>query len=391
MKHERAFIVCGITAVAAAVLPVGTDAAAAGALDALKTRGSITLCADANFLPHSSKAMDPPGFDVEVAQEVARDLGLRLDYQWILAFKGHRAIRNLYDGDCDFFMGLPNDENFLDEYFKIDVTVPYYIGGFAILAKRGHDDVDLDAYKASGVGVQMGTVPDFRLFDQGFERKLYRDVEEVADAMQHAKLEVAVVPALEAAWLAHTKKELGLQVLQHTKAQFIYPMGFGVRKKEKDLKAAINAAIGKLDKSGRLGELRDKYGLPQLVSDGGAAPPSVTQAVSKSGGGEAKVSAVESAAASDTASAIAAEFPSDAKSIEKGRKLYKQACYKCHGPNGVSGGTVPDLRKFNGDHFEMLAIIQGGRVELGMPAWHDYLTPEEIKEIVVYVKSLPKE
>lgn len=86
------------------------------------------------------------------------------------------------------------------------------------------------------------------------------------------------------------------------------------------------------------------------------------------------------------------DFPNDAKSIDAGRKLYKQACYKCHGPNGVSGGTIPDLRKYAAthDHYEMFGVIQAGRLDKGMPAWNDYLTEEEIKQIIVYVKALHK-
>lgn len=86
------------------------------------------------------------------------------------------------------------------------------------------------------------------------------------------------------------------------------------------------------------------------------------------------------------------DFPHDEKSIDSGRKLYKQACYKCHGANGVAGGTIPDLRKFaaEADHYEMFAVIQAGRLDRGMPAWNDYLSEEEIKQIVVYVKALHK-
>ena len=86
------------------------------------------------------------------------------------------------------------------------------------------------------------------------------------------------------------------------------------------------------------------------------------------------------------------DFPSDPKTVDDGRKMYKQACYKCHGPNGVSGGTIPDLRAYaaKSDHYDMFAVIQGGRLEKGMPKWADYLNEAEIKSIVVYVKSLPK-
>ncbi len=38
----------------------------------------------------------------------------------------------------------------------------------------------------------------------------------------------------------------------------------------------------------------------------------------------------------------------------------------------------------------MFTVIQAGRLDRGMPAWNDYLTPDEIKKIIVYVKALHK-
>jgi mono/diheme cytochrome c family protein len=88
---------------------------------------------------------------------------------------------------------------------------------------------------------------------------------------------------------------------------------------------------------------------------------------------------------------VVEDFPVDAKSINRGRKLYKQACYKCHGNNGVQGGgVIPDLRKFaaENDHYAMFAVVQAGRPDRGMPAWDDYLTVDEMKQIIVYIKAL---
>lgn len=368
----------------------------AGTLERLKSYGKITLCADRDLLPHSSSAMDPPGFDVEVAHEVARHLELELGFQWVAAFKGHRAIRNLYSGDCDIFMGLPNDKDFLKEAFRLDVTEPYYTGGFAVLLSKDAPSTNLEDYKTKGVAVDIMTVPDFRLFERGFERKLYYGTAKVVEAMKSGEVQAALVPALEAGWLAHTHGELGLRVLDRTEKQYIYPMGFGLRKKEQDLKQAINEALAKIEASGRLKELREKYGVVDLKPEDGSTPEK--KAAVEGGSGEkaaptqvaeAKVDAAAPAAGS-AASSLESDFPSDPASIKKGYSLYKQACYKCHGPNGVSGGTRPDVRMFAGDHYEMFAIVQAGIVDRGMPAWNDYLTETEMKQIVVYIKSLPK-
>ncbi len=369
------------------------NAAQAGYFKRLQELGEITLCADADFLPHSSSKMDPPGFDIEVAKAVAEKLGLQLKFKWVITRKGYRALRNLYSGECDFFMGLPRDEDFLDEYFRLDVTVPYYNGGFAVLARKDAKSLNLEDHKASGVGVQMGTVPDFRLFEYGFERKLYRNMEEIEAALKSGEASIVVAPALEAAWVAKSNPDLGLTVLAETKKQFIYPLGFGVRKKEPDVRKAIDGALADLKNSGRLEELREKYGLPNLVAenDGGGAGQPKQDGKAKKKKSEAPPQSNDDEDDTIDLAQLDEEFPSDPKSVDKGRKLYKQACYKCHGPNGVSGGIIPDLRKFRGNHYEMFAIIQAGRLEVGMPAWNEYLNVTEIKQIIVYLKSLPED
>jgi len=376
-----------VSAIAVSLIALAAESHAAApnavsTLEKLRAYGKITLCADRDLLPHSSSKMDPPGFDVEVAQEVAKRLELGIDYKWVAAFKGYRAIRNLYSNDCDIFMGLPNDEEFLEEARRLDVTDAYYTGGFAVLLSKDAPSFDLEDYKTKGVAVDIMTVPDFRLHERGFERKLYYGVEKVIEAMKAGEVQAGLVPALEAGWAAHTKTDLGLRVLDRTEKQYIYPMGFGLRKSEQDLKAAINDVLRNLEESGRLSELRRKYGVVELLPEDGTPPKVANQPV------ETKVAEAKPDTDSEK-TALEADFPSDAKSLDEGRKLYKQACYKCHGPKGVSGGTRPDVRKFKGDHYDMFAVVQAGRLDYGMPAFAEYLTEDEIKQIVVYIKQLP--
>ena len=379
------------TVVAALSLASGTTAKA-GQFDRLKERGGITLCADRDFLPHSSDKMDPPGFDVEVAQAVAAELGLKLNYKWVVTRKGYRALRNLYRDECDFFMGLPDDENFLDEAFRIAVTEPYYNGGFAVLIRKDAKSKKLEDYKSEGVGVQMITVPDFRLFDDGYERKIYKSISEMLPDFKSGKLNVAVVPTTEAAWIAKTQPELGLTVLPQTQKRFIYKMGFGVLKKEPTMKAALDPVVKKLKKDGVIKKLMAKYGIPEMVAEGEAGSttqPAPSQSEPQNKSESAPASEGDDDDEVDKAQ-LEEDFPSDAANLDMGRKLYKQACYKCHGNKGRAGGTRPDVRKFVGDQYDMYGVVFNGRLDYGMPAFAEYLTETEIKQIVVYIWSLPK-
>ena len=417
----------GLITALAAVSVSNAALAQQATLERIKRMGEVKVCLDQNNLPYSSDKLDPPGFDVEFAQEIAKDLGLKLTYFWYATNVGKRALRQLHtEGNCDFFPGLPHEESFEEGNFKLILTKPYYVGGFATLARADAPATILADTKAKGIGVQMGTLADFKLFDKGFERKLHKSTEEIFDSISHNEIDAAVVPMPEGAWLTKLNSSAKLKVLGNTEKEFLFPMAIGVRKADKDLRDVLNGIIDKIESDGRAQKIFEKYGMVKLTSadaapapapkDTATPPEKKSEATPPAETPKAPEPAAPAPAASDkkseaapapAAPAVAAapsqgghelvepavpstdpEFPNDSVTLDKGRKMYKQACYKCHGPNVVSGGTLPDLRLYEGDNYEMFAVIQAGRLEKGMPKWGDYLSIDEIKQVVVYVKDI---
>src|SRR4029450_6129079 len=85
-----------------AILPLMVGAAIglmgsaqARSLDAIRSVGALALCAHPNSLPFASKAGDPPGFQVEMGQALARELGVPLKLDWII------TVRQIRSADCD--------------------------------------------------------------------------------------------------------------------------------------------------------------------------------------------------------------------------------------------------------------------------------------------------
>ncbi len=423
----------GLITMVAALAVSGAVLAQQATLERVKKLGEIKVCVDQDNLPYSSDKPDLPGFDVEMSREIAKELGLKLNYHWFATNIGKRALRQMIgEGNCDFFPGLPDEKSFEESNFRIALSKPYYTSGFATLVRTNAPATALADSKAKGVGVQLGTFADFKLFDKGFERKLYKNTKEMFEAVALKEIDAAVTSAAEGAWLVKSSGDTRLKILPNTAQEFIFPVAVGVRKADKDLKDAIDSALDKISKDGRTAAIFAKYGMVQLVAEGGATPDAAKAETPKAEAPKteppkadapkadapnAQAPKTEAAKPDDKAAAAAPavateqfpyatpegvavvdptkieDFPYDPKTVDNGRKLYKQACYKCHGPNGVSGGTIPDLRKYaaNHDHFDMFAVIQGGRLERGMPKWADYLNEVEIKSIVVYVKALPKD
>ncbi|HEY7547747.1 MAG TPA: c-type cytochrome [Blastocatellia bacterium] len=94
--------------------------------------------------------------------------------------------------------------------------------------------------------------------------------------------------------------------------------------------------------------------------------------------------------------------PSDAASIEEGRKLYLRYCASCHGPQAkgdgsmaLAGGTPSNLVDEEWDHGssdgEIFVVIRDG-TSADMEGYKDRLTEKQIWHLINFIRSLrPKQ
>jgi mono/diheme cytochrome c family protein len=94
---------------------------------------------------------------------------------------------------------------------------------------------------------------------------------------------------------------------------------------------------------------------------------------------------------------VAALLPAVARSDDKSAATYKQKCVACHGADGkgetptgkalkVRSFASPETAKMSDD--ELAAIITNGKEK--MPKYGASLKPEEVKDLVVYIRSFAK-
>lgn len=110
----------------------------------------LRVCADPNNLPFSNERSE--GFENKLAEMMAADGGMRLEYAWWAQRRGF--IRNtLNAGECDVVMGVPAS-------FDLALTTrPYYRSSYVWVSRtdRHHALRSLDdpALKRLRLGVQM--------------------------------------------------------------------------------------------------------------------------------------------------------------------------------------------------------------------------------------------
>jgi mono/diheme cytochrome c family protein len=131
------------------------------------------------------------------------------------------------------------------------------------------------------------------------------------------------------------------------------------------------------------------------VGCGGQGDKSAGDSMAPGGGGVANAS---NASDGDTGDDIAQvqkiamrSFNGSAQQASAGRAAFmKYNCVGCHG--GLAGGAMgPSLRddqwKFGGTDEQILNTLHNGR-PAGMPAWKGVASEEELKNIIVYIRSM---
>src|SRR5437660_10123706 len=88
---------------AAALFLWQIEGAPARSLDMIRATGALHLCAHPNSLPYASKARNPAGFQIELGEALARELGVALVTEWVVVRA--QAVRR----ECDSVLGAMAD------------------------------------------------------------------------------------------------------------------------------------------------------------------------------------------------------------------------------------------------------------------------------------------
>jgi ABC-type amino acid transport substrate-binding protein len=339
-------------------LSAALEAAEHQGLGAVRQRGYLRVCADPSNLPFSSSDAATPGFEVELARLVARELGVEARFEWNPTYV--RALRPLREGACDLFMGLPTDARFREGNPWVTVSRPYYVMGHAIVAKQDAGILSVEDLAGKRVAVEGISVADFYLSARGIDRGIYKSQAQAFKAVATGEAPAALLWLPVAAWLGRGLPDLRVIPVAHPRLEF--PIGAGVRRRDGDLAAAVDAAIGRLSERGAVREILARY------------------------------RAIASSAArrqSDWLILVEAGDP-----VEKGRSLFSTACSRCHGAEGAgggAGGAVPTIKSYQGGKERFVRIVQHGRQGTAMGPFKGILTIEEIDSIYQYLTALPRQ
>jgi mxaJ protein len=239
----------------------------------------LRVCADPNNLPFSNQKLE--GFENKIAEVLARDMGMTLEYVWRAQRRGF--FRHAFQDDgANVVMGVPAG------FERAAPTTPYYRSSYAFVYRRdGNAKVhsfDDPVLKNVKVGIQIvgedgnNPPPAYALARRGIIDNVagytvYGDYTQdnpparIVEAVANGEVDVAVVWGPLAGYFA-ARQGVPLEVVpvspqvDEPGMRFAFDICIGVRRGEKELKEKLNAALAR--RRGEIQKILDDYGVPRV-------------------------------------------------------------------------------------------------------------------------------
>jgi mxaJ protein len=223
-------------------------------------RPKLTVCADPSNLPYSNRAL--AGFENEIAQVVAADLQMELDFFWFPEHQGFLR-RSLLEGLCDAVMSVPTS------LAVVATTKPYFSSSYVAVMRsvdsRRFTSFDDAWLKDARIGAQLvgkegaTTPPAMALGRRGVDARLeffpmWAEDEnanpqgDIVSAVADGRVDVAFVWGPFGGYFAKPYADaLRVEPIagdpKSPEQPFIYPMSVGVRKSDIALRDRLEGAL----------------------------------------------------------------------------------------------------------------------------------------------------
>jgi len=264
-------VLLGVTAGAVALVAATATAAHRGRV--------LRVCSDPNNLPFSNSRRQ--GFENQIAEIVARDLGAKVQYTWWAQRRGF--IRNtLKAGTCDVVMGVPTG---MDMVLR---TAPYYRSSYVFVTRRDSPfeihSFDDPVLKRLRVGVQLigddgaNTPPAHALSNRGIIRNVkgytvYGDYSSdsppsrIIDAVARREVDVAVAwGPMAGYWAGRSPVPLKLVPVEPQIdvpfLPFVFDIAVGVRRGDSTFRASLDSVL--VQRRPEIQRILDAYHIPRI-------------------------------------------------------------------------------------------------------------------------------
>lgn len=276
---RRAFLHSAAALAALGLLP-RTQAATAAPLGKVRELGVLRVAVYKDNRPWSwRKDGKMAGIDVEIAQALAKGLGVRADIAELVADESaDDDLRNaVWKGGLlgfqpvDIMLHVPFDRTFAARNDQVAIIAPYYRESFQFAGTRAEIDVNaaLTQYRGRKLAVEIDSIPDFYLMG-AFGGILAKDVvhfpggAEAVTAVVNGQADGVLASRAQIDAVLHESHATGVARRTMPLPAFTsagWDIGMAVRENSRNLGDAVEAVLADMTKSGALKAIFDGHGV----------------------------------------------------------------------------------------------------------------------------------
>jgi polar amino acid transport system substrate-binding protein len=232
-----------------------TTAAAGGGEDlGLISDGTLTVGTDTPYPPFEiGQPPDISGYDIEVMNGIADELGLEPEYT---ATGFPTIFRDTASGQFDTAAAASDITAGRERV--VDFTDPYYLSSTAVVVPTDSDIASVDDLSGAIIGVQDGTTQqDYAEaeIDAG-EVRGFPEAPNAIQALVTGQVEAVLLD--QATAVDAVKKNEGLEIVEEIPKPEVF-FGFALAPENDALREAMNEALATLKEDGTIEELYAKY------------------------------------------------------------------------------------------------------------------------------------
>lgn len=228
-------------------------------LEKIKKENTIVLGTSADYIPYEFPIINNDGtesivgFDVLIAKEIAKDLGVNLTIK-NLDFNG--LLDALNSNNVDFIMSGINPTE--ERKQSIDFSKTYYEAKNVLLVKKNKVDSikSINDLKDLTVGVQLGSIQD-KLAQEKLKNSSIKSlirIPELILELSSGKVDAIVTETPVAEQYIRTNPDLAIVYIDEFNQNLDMGSAIGIKKGEPDLVNAINSTIDRLLKDNKITE-----------------------------------------------------------------------------------------------------------------------------------------
>jgi ABC-type amino acid transport substrate-binding protein len=271
-------LIAGSAAIAILVTLIAegtTHRANAASLTEVRQNGILRVCANRSALPYSNLTDrgGSAGFEVELAEVLAHEMGLELGVVWV------RNAGDTKNSDCDVLMGVVASAASYDREgltgplttrLPLRFSRPYADSGVVLVISSRSSVRRLKDLHGEKIGVMVGTVEHEWLAKHGFRVSVFASQEDIIAAIEAGEIEVGATNPVIVGWYRHEHPSTAVRTSEGYEPEpaLHWSVSVGLRRADDALLRALDAAMARVVEQRLPAQIYAKYGISYLPPSG---------------------------------------------------------------------------------------------------------------------------